>query len=143
MNEELEATAEEETPSIPLDKLTATYIKIRDYRQAKARAFEAEDKQLEEQLNLIQMQMLEICKQNNASSIRTEHGTIIRQLKSRYWTNDWDSMYSFIKQNNAFGLLEKRLHQTHMKEFLSENPDKLPMGLNVEQEYTIVVRRSS
>ena len=143
MNEELEATTEEETPSIPLDKLTATYIKIRDYRQAKARAFEAEDKQLEEQLNLIQLQMLEVCKQNNASSIRTEHGTIIRQLKSRYWTNDWDSMYSFIKQNNAFGLLEKRLHQTHMKEFLSENPDKLPMGLNVEQEYTIVVRRSS
>jgi hypothetical protein len=143
MNEELEATTEEETSSVPLDKLTATYIKIRDHRQAKARAFEAEDKQLEEQLNLIQLQMLEICKQNNASSIRTEHGTIIRQLKSRYWTNDWDSMYSFIQQNNAFGLLEKRLHQTHMKEFLSENPDKLPMGLNVEQEYTIVVRRSS
>jgi hypothetical protein len=29
-----------------------------------------------------------------------------------------------------------------MKEFLSENPDLLPMGLNVESEYTVVVRRS-
>jgi hypothetical protein len=41
-----------------------------------------------------------------------------------------------------FRSLEKRLHQTHMKEFLSENPDLLPMGLNVESEYTVVVRRS-
>jgi hypothetical protein len=143
MIEELDATAEEEQPSISLDKLTEVYIKIRDTRQAKARAFDAEDKLLEEQLLMIEGQMLEICKQNNASSIRTESGTVIRQVKSRYWTNDWDSMYSFIQQNNAFGLLEKRLHQTHMKEFLSENPDKLPMGLNVEREYTITVRRSS
>ncbi len=133
----------EEETSIPLDKLAEIYIKIRDHRQAQARSFEAKDKELEEQLQVLEQKMLEICKQNNASSIRTEHGTVIRQIKSRYWTNDWDSMYAFIKQNNAFGLLERRLHQTHMKEFLSENPDKLPMGLNVEREYNIVVRRSS
>jgi hypothetical protein len=29
-----------------------------------------------------------------------------------------------------------------MKEFLSENPDLLPAGLNVENSYTVVVRRS-
>ena len=38
--------------------------------------------------------------------------------------------------------IEKRLHQTHMKEFLAENPDIYPKGLNVENEYTVVVRRS-
>lgn len=138
MLEELEAK-----PSITLDKLAAVYIKLRDHRQKKARDFDAEDKRLEEEMNTLEQEMLEICKRNNASSIRTEHGTVIRQVKSRYWTNDWDSMYQFIKEHGAFGLLEKRLHQTHMKEFLSENPDKLPMGLNVEREYTVVVRRAS
>ena len=116
---------------------------MRDKRNAAKREFENQDKMIEEQMGLIESQMLEICKQNNANSIRTEHGTVIRQVKSRYWTNDWDSMYRFIKENDAYGLLEKRLHQTHMKEFLSENPEKLPMGLNVESEYTVVVRRSS
>jgi hypothetical protein len=28
-----------------------------------------------------------------------------------------------------------------MKQFLEENPDLLPMGLNVDREYTVVVRR--
>ena len=125
------------------DKLVRTYIKMRDKRAQMKRDFEAKDLEIEEQMKQIEEEMLDVCKKNSASSIRTEHGTIIRQVKSRYWTNDWDSMYRFIEDNRAFGLLEKRLHQTHMKEYLSENPDKLPMGLNVESEYTVVVRRSS
>jgi hypothetical protein len=95
-----------------------------------------------QQMAVIEEKMLETCKQFNADSIRTPYGTIVRSVKSRYWTNDWDSMHRFISEHHAFGLLEKRLHQTHMKEFLSENPDLLPVGLNVENAYTVVVRRS-
>lgn len=129
-------------PSIPLDQLVAVYIKIRDARASNKRSFEESDKELEAQQQTIANQMLDVCKQFGLDSMRTQYGTIIRSVKSRYWTNDWDSMYRFIKENDAYGLLEKRLHQTHMKEYLSENPDKLPMGLNVESEYTVVVRRS-
>ena len=125
-----------------LDQLTAVYLKIRDKRAENKREFENVDKDLEEQQKMLAEQMLDTCKQMNADSIRTPHGTIIRSVKSKYWTGDWDSMYNFIKEHDAFGLLEKRLHQTNMKDFLNENPDVMPMGLNVENEYTIVVRRA-
>ena len=131
-----------EQPSIPLDKLTAIYIKMRDAKDKLTADYKQQYANLEEQMSVLELEMLEICKNMNADSIRTKAGTIVRSVKSRYWTNDWDSMYHFIKENDAYGLLEKRLHQTHMKEFLSENPDLLPMGLNVESEYTVVVRRS-
>ena len=122
--------------------LAAVYIKIRDRRADLKKQFEAHDKDLEDQQNLLAEKMLDICKDMDADSIRTPHGTIIRSVKSRYWTNDWDSMYSFIEEKGAFGLLEKRLHQTNMKDFLSENPDVYPQGLNVESQYTVVVRRA-
>ena len=131
-----------EQPPIPLDKLTRIYIKIRDYSNELRLKYEEQDKELAEELQIIEGKMLDICKSMNADSIRTEHGTIIRSVKSRYWTNDWDSMYAFINEHAAFGLLEKRLHQSHMKEFLVENPNTLPMGLNIESEYSVVVRRS-
>ena len=127
---------------IPLDKLTMIYIKIRDARDDLTAKYKAKHAELEEQLGVIEQQMLETCKDQGADSIRTPHGTIVRSVKSRYWTNDWDSMYAFIEEVGDFGLLEKRLHQTHMKEFLAENPDLYPKGLNVENEYTVVVRRS-
>ena len=125
-----------------LDQLTSIYLKIRDTRAENKRQFENVDKDLEEQQKMLAEQMLDTCKEMNADSIRTPHGTIIRSVKSKYWTGDWDSMYNFIKEHDAFGLLEKRLHQTNMKDFLNENPDVMPMGLNVENEYTIVVRRA-
>jgi hypothetical protein len=134
---------ENETATRPdLDQLTAVYLKIRDTRAENKRQFENVDKDLEEQQKMLAEQMLESCKEIGADSIKTPHGTIIRSVKSKYWTGDWDSMYNFIKEHDAFGLLEKRLHQTNMKDFLNENPDVMPMGLNVENEYTIVVRRA-
>jgi hypothetical protein len=136
-----EETSEGES-SPNLDLLTGVYIKIRDARTTLKAEFTTQDSVLQEQMDLLEANMLDACKNLNASSIKTPHGTIIRSVKSRYWTNDWDSMYTFIKEQGAFGLLEKRLHQTNMKDFLAENPDLLPMGLNVENQYTVVVRRS-
>ena len=139
VNEEVQG----EAPSTPnLDGLAKVYLKIRDAKDALTSQYKQQVAELDEQLQVLGNEMLETCKEMNASSIRTPHGTIVRSVKSRYWTNDWDSMYQFIKTNDAFGLLEKRLHQTNMKEFLSENPDVQPIGLNVENEYTVVVRRS-
>ncbi len=132
-----------EAPSTPtLDELTKVYIKIRDARDQLEIDHKKRVEGLNEQLDVIEQELLDACKSMNADSVRTPHGTIIRSIKARYWTNDWDSMHTFIKEHDAFGLLEKRLHQTHMKEFLSENPDLLPAGLNVEKSYSVVVRRS-
>lgn len=133
---------EESTPSVDVGELTRIYLKMRDSRDAIRREAEAKEKEIEEQMAVIEEQLLETCKTVNASSIRTPYGTIVRSIKTRYWTSDWDSMYDFIQENSAFGLLEKRIHQTHMKEFLTENPDLFPRGMNVENEFTVVVRRS-
>jgi hypothetical protein len=132
-----------EAPSpLKMDELTAVYIRIRDKRDELKRAYEAQDSELKEQLDVIEQEMLNVCKELGADNIKTSAGTIIRSVKSRYWTNDWDSMYDFIEGQGAFGLLEKRLHQTNMKDFLAENPDLYPKGLNVEKQFTVVVRRA-
>ena len=138
VNEEVQGDAPS-TPSI--DRLTQVYIKMRDAKEELTAKYKKSVAVIDEQMQMIESELLENCKSLNAASIRTPHGTVIRSVKSRYWTNDWDSMYRFIKEHDAFALLEKRLQQTNMKEFLSENPDILPAGLNVENAYTVVVRR--
>ena len=127
---------------VDLDKLAKIYIKIRDKRAENTRMFNAEDNDLKEQMDVLEVQMLDVCKDMGANSIRTSHGTIMRSIKSRYWTNDWDSLYEVVKEHDAFGILFKAINQTNMKQFLEDNPDVLPKGLNVESEFTVVVRRS-
>jgi len=127
---------------VPADKLAEIYIKIRDKRVELKEKFEAEDAALKEQQDLLAQEMLEVCYENNADSIKTPAGTIIRKVDTRYWTTDWDSMYQFIQEHDAYPLLEKRIHQTNLKQFLEENPNLLPAGLQADSKYTVVVRRS-
>ena len=132
----------EEPPTLAVDKVAQAYISLRDARAEAKRVFEAQDEVLAEQMQVLETHLLDVCKQINADSIRTKAGTVIRSVKTRYWTNDWDSMYRLIHERQAFGLLEKRLHQSNMKQFLEENPEVLPEGLNQDKEYTVVVRRA-
>lgn len=139
------STPEYEEPTsgrYSVDKLVSTFVKIRDKRSALKQKYEADDAELKEALDAIKHELLATCKTVGAESIKTKFGTAMRTIKSRYWTGDWDSMYSFIAEHNAFGLLEKRVHQTNMKQFLDEHPDLKPAGLNIDHEYDITVRRN-
>jgi predicted HicB family RNase H-like nuclease len=128
--------------AISANKLSQVYLKIRDAREKLSKEYEAADKELREQLELVESQLLDICKRVGAESIRTPAGTVMRRVATRYWTNDWDTMYNFIKENDAVGLLERRISQTNMKQFLDENPDLFPPGMLIDSTYKITVRRS-
>jgi predicted metal-dependent phosphotriesterase family hydrolase len=130
----------DDKPSV--DALVNVYIKIRDARDIARKEADRIETDFEEQLDIINQQILQICEETGADSIKTAHGTAIRTVKSRYWTNDWERFYDFIFEHQVPELLERRVHQTNIKQFLEENPDLLPAGLNVDSAYSITVRRS-
>ena len=106
-----------------VDKLVEIYIKIRDARDAVRREADAKEAELNTELDLVSQEILAICKQTGADSIKTKAGTAMRAVKSKFWTNDWESFYNFVFEKKAPELLERRIHQTNMKQFLEENPE--------------------
>lgn len=117
------------------------------YRRIRAAIDEAEDAhktkiaELKEQLEVVAAKLLQACNEANADSIKTPAGTVSRRVQSRFWTTDWESMYRFIKDNDAPFLLEQRIHNGNMKQFLEENPDAMPAGLQVDRKYVVQVRK--
>ena len=131
-----------EAPQVPTEKLVKAYIKMRDARAALSAEYDTKDKEIKDQMDLIEHTLLDVCKRAGADSIKTGAGTIIRGVKTSYWTSDWESMHNFVKENQALDLLERRVAQKAMGEFLKANPDKMPKGMNVETKYTVTVRRA-
>jgi hypothetical protein len=124
------------------NELVKVYIKIRDAKAAKTAEMEDAIKALQDQMDLVEHELLEICKTTGQDGGKTEHGSFTRSVKTRYWPSDWDAMYRFIKEHDAPELLERRVSQTNFKDFLQANPDTLPEGMNVESRYSILVRRA-
>jgi hypothetical protein len=119
------------------DQLVAAYINLRGTIQEK----EDEIKALKEEQALITDHMLSLFSTEGIDSIRTPFGTVSRSARTNYWTSDWERMYEFIAEHNAYHLLEKRIHTKHMGEFLQENPDELPAGLQSNSKYIVSVRK--
>jgi len=127
-----------------LEELVKAYLTIRTERETLKNQYEASDKVLLDDMDALEKEMLVICNDTNASSIRTGSGTVIRKLNERYTTNDWDNFKKFVMDNDAVDLLERRIHQGNFKQFMSEHErDGLPPGVNVMREFGIVVRKPS
>ena len=127
---------------VELEKLTKVYLKIKDRRNELSRQFKDEDGDLKEQQETIKRALLNHCEEHNVESVRTSEGLFYRSVRTRYWTSDWESMYRFVHENGVPEFLEKRLNQGSVKQFLEENPEVLPQGLNKDMEYAIAVRKS-
>lgn len=121
--------------------LVVVYRKLRGAIAEAEEEFEARVRELREQLDLVSTEILNFCNEQNLDSVKTPAGTISRRVQTRYWTTDWEQMNKFILENEALHLLEKRIHNGNMKQFLEENPDVLPIGLQVDNKYVIQVRK--
>jgi hypothetical protein len=127
-----------------LEELVKIYLTIRNERDRIEAQWELENKELEGEMAVLERRMLVVCNENNASSIRTESGTIIRKLSERYTVADGEVFRKFVLENEAVDLFEARIHQGNFKEFISERKDAgLPPGVNVMREFGITVRKPS
>lgn len=129
---------------VDLDQAVEAYLNIRAERERLLREYEAQDNELKETMKEIDEVFLNVCRETNANSINTDHGTVIRQVKERFVCNNWDEFREFELEHPDFDLREKRIHQGNFRQFMEQHDgDGLPPGVNSMREYQIVVRKSS
>jgi glycerol-3-phosphate responsive antiterminator len=130
---------EEET--VPLDKLVKIYRKLRTRMTELTQAYDTQAEVLKAQQDEIKNAIKEQMKAMGVTSVRTTEGTAVMSVKTRYYTQDWDSFKQFVIDNHALELFEKRIAQSNMAQFLEENPGVVPPGLNSTSEFDISVRK--
>jgi len=128
-----------EVSDIGVEKLVRVYVKIRTKQKELSAEYDKKKEDLDAQLRKIELALLQHCKDHEVESVRTNSGTFFRRVKTRYWTDNWEAMHRFIVDNHLPDFLERRLHQSNVKQFLQDHPDKVPPGLSVSSEYAITV----
>jgi RAB protein geranylgeranyltransferase component A len=126
---------------MPLDRLAKIYRKIRASIDVLTQEYDQKVEVLKEQQNELKNAMKDQMKALGVTSVRTPEGTVVLSVKTRYNTQDWESFKEFVKENDALDLLEKRIAQGNMAQFLTDNPGLVPPGLNTSSEYDVSVRK--
>ena len=127
--------------TVPLDRLAKIYRKIRTNISTLTQEYDTKVEQLQAQQDEITNAMKDQMKAMGVTSVRTSEGTVVLSVSTRYNTQDWDSFKKFVVEHAVVDLLEKRIAQTNMRQFLEENPGLVPPGLNSSSEYSVSVRK--
>jgi hypothetical protein len=107
---------------IDMDDQAQQYLKLRQKREILKERFTAEDSELEKAMAEIEAQLLDSLNETNSTSMSTNSAVIMRSVRRRYMPTNWDAVYKLIDKHKAFSLLEKRVHNGNMKDFLDDHP---------------------
>jgi hypothetical protein len=126
---------------LKVEALARAYLKLRDARAARKRAFETEDRDLAAKQQRISSAMLAFLAEHGIDSAATESGTFYRQEDLTPTGADWEAFYAWVRENNAFDALERRIKKTFIRQYIEEHEGEIPPGVNVYREYSVHVRR--
>ena len=119
-----------EEKKISLPKLVKAFRALRDERSKLKEDYKKEDNSLEVKQDKIKEVLLMHCRDNDVNSVKTDEGTFTRTKKVNYWTSDWENLHKFILEHKIPDILQKRISQANLKEWLEDEKNKalLPKG---------------
>jgi hypothetical protein len=123
-----------------MDELVSTYIALRDDKAKLKAKYDGDKAQLDAMLDKIEAVFLKMFNETGTESIKTQFGTAYKQTRTSAGIADWDMFLSFVKDQDAWEMLERRCSKAAIEQYKAANND-LPPGLNWREEQTVSVRR--
>ena len=127
---------------VPVDKLVKIYVKIRDAKAAKKKAYEAEAAELDGKLEMVATELKARAQAEGVDGFKTEFGTVYLSETMKTSCADWSAFGEFLKTHDPLEFMEKRISSTAVKEFMKQNEGQLPPGVSVFREIEARIRRA-
>lgn len=131
-----------EAASPQVDSVIDAYIKLRSEKQAKDAAHKAEMKKYDDRLKKLEAWLHLKMSLDGVKAFNTDAGTAYTTTVEQATVSDMDALLGFIRQNDAWHLLEKRVSKTGVREMLDSDMP-LPPGVNWYTSTSINVRKPS
>ena len=127
---------------ITVDKVIAKYIDCRKTKDAIESEAKAKVSDIKEQMAKLEAWLKEKADQDGVDSFKTSNGTAFLTTTDFARVEDWDSTLEFIKDNEAYDLLEKRVSKTAVRGYIEANKS-VPSGINYGTRIDVNVRKPS
>lgn len=127
---------------LPNDELVHVFITLREHRAKLKAAYDNADAETKAKQEKIQGLMLTRFNESGMESMRTKYGTAYKQTKSFATVGDKDTFFNYVKEHDAYELLEARCSKTAVDQYKVANND-VPPGVNYREEIVVNIRRSA
>jgi hypothetical protein len=121
--------------------LLKAFIQLRDRRAQRKAAYEADDAGDKDKQAKIEVEFLRRFNERGIDNVSSKGvGTAYRSVRTSATVADWDELFGFIQQEEAWEMIERRVNKTAVEQYRSVN-DELPPGVNWSETQVINFRR--
>lgn len=125
---------------VNVSDIVRTYMKLRNQKEQ----IEAETKdrvaKLKEKMVKLESWIKEKADADGVTSFKTDHGTAFLTTTDYANVADWDAVLGFIRENEAYDMLEKRVSKLAVRGYIETNK-AVPPGVNYGTKLEVNIRK--
>jgi hypothetical protein len=114
---------------INVGQVVATYLKLRGQKITIELEAKEKVKGIKEKMDKLEAWIKTQADEQGVKSFKTDHGTAFLTTTDYANVADWDSVLEFIRENEAYDMLEKRISKTAVRGYIDQNKS-VPPGVN-------------
>lgn len=123
-----------------VDDVIRGYLKLRDKKEAIMQKAKEEAAAVDEKMNKLEAWLREQADTQGVTSFKTASGTAFVTTTDFANVADWDAIISYVKTNDAYDMLERRVSKSAVRARLTETGE-IPPGVNYGTKIGVNVRR--
>lgn len=128
-----------ELTTLKESQLIAVYRKLRERRDEAKKKFTEEQRPTLELMERIETELMSRMESTGANSIACDSGTAYKASVTSVVVRDWSAFFEFVRNNEAFDMLERRASKSAVVDYAETNGE-LPPGLSMSVEESVNVR---
>ena len=126
--------------SVKVDDVIATYMKLRGQKEAIEAQMKEQTAAIKAKMEKLESWIKEQADVQGVTSFKTKHGTAFLTTSDYANVADWDAMLSFVKENEAYDLLEKRVSKVAVRGYIDQTK-AVPPGVNYGTRLDVNIRK--
>lgn len=126
--------------TVSVDDVVAAYIKLRTQKAELEKSIEESVKVINIKMTKMEAWLKEQADAQGVTSFKTKHGTAFLSTTDYATVADWDSVLAFIREHEAFEMLNKAVNKTAVREYI-QMYKAVPPGVNYGTKIVVNVRK--
>lgn len=127
-------------PQPTVDTVIQTYIKLRNQKDAIQNEVKEQLQDITAKMGKLEAWVQAKADETGVTSFKTEHGTAFLTTSDFAGVADWDAILSYVKTNDAYDLLERRVSRTAVRSYI-DSTGAVPDGVNFGTKVSVSFRK--
>jgi hypothetical protein len=125
---------------VTVEQVVAAYMKLRDKKKAIEAEADSKVQEIVQKMEKFEAWIREKATEQGVTSFKTNAGTAFLTTVDFANVADWDAVLTFIKTNEAYDMLERRISKTAVRSYIEAHKE-VPAGVNYGTKLSVNVRK--